>query len=194
VRGHERGTLTADAVRPVLCACQRRCAKGWLSAGGAWRGQRGGRGKSRKIVAPGRVDERVDVRGVARLRVLLDEEAVGELAGRGLPGADQSPHCGDRARTCPELMLRLSMVLLALTRNRLAHLAAALMARALVAPRGSYPLAGAASLANTGARADRAVREALALIPTGVVSTRHRHTAMGSGVVVPRSAGEREQR
>jgi hypothetical protein len=90
-------------------------------------------------------------------------------------------------------MLRLLMVVLALTRNRLAHLAAALMARALVAPRGSYPLAGAASLANTGVRADRAVREALALVLTGVGSARHRE-AMGSGVAVPRSAGERDQR
>ena len=100
-----------------------------------------------------------------------------------------------RLTICPiQLMLRLSMVVLALTRNRLAHLAAALMARALVAPRGSYPLAAAACLANTGVRADRAVREALALIPTGVVSTRHRHTAMGSGMAVPRSAGERDQR
>ncbi len=94
------------------------------------------------------------------------------------------------------LMLRWSMLVLVFTRGRLAHLASALMARTLVAARGSHPLTAAASLANAVVRADGTVRETLALVRAGVASARHRHVGAvhGSVEAVTRHAGDSDQR
>src|SRR5882724_5501059 len=88
-------------------------------------------------------------------------------------------------------MLRFSMLVLTVTRGRLAHLGAALVARVLLAPSGRHTLATAARLADAVVRAGSAFREALALVATGARSAPHRHAGVWAAT---RGAGERDQR
>src|ERR1043166_834590 len=88
-------------------------------------------------------------------------------------------------------MLRRSMVLLTVTRGRLPHLGAALVARVLAAPGGRHPFSGAARLADAVVRAGGAFREALALVTAGARSAPHCHAGVRA---VTRGAGEREER